>query len=178
MCFFPLPKKRNLKLKQILMKKLILVRHSHAEDDSYNDIIRDLTTKGKNVAKEVANNIQIKMSNSSTILSSPAFRAKQTAEIFCQQHNIDVKNIVESEFLYNDYNYNQFSEFITKSYNDVQELWIFGHNPSLTKVSYSLSNAKILSFPKCSVAYFEFISNKWDFKNISDIKLNIFYSPK
>ena len=64
------------------MKKLIFVRHGKAEEEApgISDFERSLTSSGKKISKQMARLNQKK--NLPVFVSSPAFRALETALIF------------------------------------------------------------------------------------------------
>jgi phosphohistidine phosphatase len=66
------------------MKKLIFIRHGRAEDpaNEITDFERSLTTKGKVIANAVADILFRKDDSKGMIITSPAFRAFETALIF------------------------------------------------------------------------------------------------
>ena len=66
------------------MKKLILVRHGKAEDGSpdISDFERSLTSKGKLLSRLVAHKLKAREKSPGILVTSPAFRALETALIF------------------------------------------------------------------------------------------------
>lgn len=160
------------------MKTLVLIRHSNAEDEYSDDFERVLTTKGIELAKKVASELQIKPTVNSIFVSSEAPRAIQTAEIFLKSNNLSERNLHSHIFLYKYFNLKQFLQFLEINYNKENDIWLFCHNPMLAEVSYSLSDGKIFSFPKCAVAYFEISAENWKFANKLNSELKLFINPK
>ena len=66
-----------------MTKTLFLLRHAHAQPfvDEASDFSRELTSQGRSAASAVGRWLRRRELASSTWLSSPAMRAKQTAEL-------------------------------------------------------------------------------------------------
>jgi len=69
------------------MKKLIFVRHARAEDPTtgITDFDRSLTAKGKVISQQMARRFREKENNPGLMITSPAFRAIDTAFIFANE---------------------------------------------------------------------------------------------
>ncbi|HEX7493785.1 MAG TPA: histidine phosphatase family protein, partial [Bacteroidales bacterium] len=69
------------------MKKLIFIRHGKAEDPVHeiSDFERSLTLKGKIISRLMAQRLMEKEKSPGIIVTSPAFRALETAFIFAGQ---------------------------------------------------------------------------------------------
>lgn len=159
------------------MKTLVLVRHSKAEEEYTNDFERILTSKGIQLAKKIVKSIPLPLPEDVKFISSEAPRAFQTAEIFSKYFYLLSENIYTYPFLYKYFTFKQFTEFLETNYLKENNIWVFGHNPMLTEISYNLSNGKIYSFPKCAVAYFEISSENWKFANKFNTELKYFINP-
>ncbi|TDX13194.1 SixA phosphatase family protein [Petrotoga sibirica] len=121
------------------MKNLILVRHAKAEKRSaeIDDFERKLTKVGRNDSKEVAEYVAKLLNKVELMITSPALRAKETAEIFEKSFK-SKPEILEEELLYE----GEVEEIIekisniTKGYNNVM---IFGHNPTFDELAKKLT---------------------------------------
>jgi len=121
------------------MKNLILVRHAKAEKRSaeIDDFERKLTKVGKNDSKDVAEYVVKILKKVDLIITSPALRAKETAEIFAKTFKSNPK-VIEEETLYG----GEVEEIIekisdiAKGYNNVM---IFGHNPTFDELAKKLT---------------------------------------
>ncbi|PNR95338.1 phosphoglycerate mutase [Petrotoga sp. 9PWA.NaAc.5.4] len=121
------------------MKRLILFRHAKAEKRSseIDDFERRLTKKGNKNAKEVSEYVGKILKKVDLIVTSPAVRAKETAEIFSKYSNSKAK-LFEEELLYGgevEEIIERLSE-ILKGYNNVV---IVGHNPTLEELLQKLT---------------------------------------
>lgn len=67
---------------------LILWRHAEAEDVAANDLARQLTTRGRKQAQNVAKWLRSRLEHDAVILASPAARTIQTAEALTDQYRV------------------------------------------------------------------------------------------
>lgn len=146
-----------------MSKQLILIRHSYAENGSFNtmDFDRELSTKGKNYmplkAKELANY----MSDKILFVSSDAKRAVQTSEIVMQVLNYD-REISFEHFLYEDYTTQDFMNFIHNQNDSFDKLLVIGHNPTLANIAYRLCPDFNHSVPPGTIIVLDFNVSKWN----------------
>ena len=84
------------------------------------------------------------------ILSSPAKRAKSTAEYFAKEYDIPKKKIILIPELYM-----ASSETFVKTIRDAPKkadsIALFSHNEGITQFANSLSEARVDNMPTCSV---------------------------
>ena len=67
---------------------LILWRHAEAEDIAASDLARQLTTRGRKQAQNVARWLRARLPDDALILASPATRTIQTAEALTDQYRV------------------------------------------------------------------------------------------
>ncbi|MDE1142964.1 phosphohistidine phosphatase SixA [Paraburkholderia tropica] len=67
---------------------LILWRHAEAEDFASSDLARQLTTRGRKQAQNVARWLRSRLPDDAVILASPAARTIQTAEALTDQYRV------------------------------------------------------------------------------------------
>ncbi|MCG5074662.1 phosphohistidine phosphatase SixA [Paraburkholderia tagetis] len=67
---------------------LILWRHAEAEDTAASDLARQLTTRGRKQAQNVARWLRARLPDDAVILASPAARTIQTAEALTDQYRV------------------------------------------------------------------------------------------
>ncbi|CAD6547173.1 hypothetical protein LMG27952_04531 [Paraburkholderia hiiakae] len=67
---------------------LILWRHAEAEDIAASDLARQLTTRGRKQAQNVARWLRARLPDDALILASPAARTIQTAEALTDQYRV------------------------------------------------------------------------------------------
>ncbi|WP_169999594.1 phosphohistidine phosphatase SixA [Petrotoga halophila] len=121
------------------MKNLILVRHAKAEKRSpeIDDFERKLTKVGKNDSKEVAEYVAKAENKVDLLITSPALRAKETAEIFAKSFESKPK-IVEEELLYEG-DVEEIIEKISNITKGYKNVIIFGHNPTFDELAKKLT---------------------------------------
>ena len=134
------------------MKTIILVRHAKSswDDFSLKDEERPLTDRGKKNAPEMAKRLLKKKVPIDAILSSPAKRAKSTAEYFANEYEIPKKKIILIPELYMASN-DAFVRTIRNAPEKADSIAIFSHNNGITQFANTLSETKIDNMPTCSV---------------------------
>src|ERR1700722_1542569 len=85
-----------------MMKTLLIIRHAKSSWDigSLNDFERPLNERGKKDAPEMAQRLLDKKISINAFISSPAKRAKKTAEFFCSAYNKKEEDIIFISALY------------------------------------------------------------------------------
>ncbi len=149
------------------MKRLVFVRHGKAEDPSGNisDYERSLTIKGKMVSRTMAGRFRERGIPLAQFISSPAFRALETALIFADEIGINPSAIKLDNNLYFHPGVSRILLVINKIPDSVDTIILFGHNPSFTDLSDLLSRDGSGFIPKAGVVSLTFQTEVW-----SDIK--------
>ena len=134
------------------MKTIILVRHAKSswDDISLKDEERPLTDRGNKNAPEMAKRLLKKKVPIDAILSSPAKRAKSTAEYFAKEYEIPKKKIILIPELYMASN-DAFVRTIRNAPEKADSIAVFSHNNGITQFANTLSETKIDNMPTCSV---------------------------
>jgi len=83
-------------------RRLIFIRHAKAENQTpeITDFERSLTAKGKRDSRLMARILKSKEKNPGTVITSPAFRAIETAIIFCREFDVSPDRMVIMSELY------------------------------------------------------------------------------
>ena len=151
------------------MKKIIFIRHGKAEDPApeISDFERSLTLKGKNVSKLMAGKLREKDKHPGKIITSPAFRALETAFIFAEEFRIDPETIIINSTLYYKMNFDNLHEILSLVSEDTDSITLFGHNPSFTEIADSLCEEGCNFIPKCGIIGISFQIRTW-----SEIRYN------
>ncbi|KAB7884830.1 SixA phosphatase family protein [Poseidonibacter ostreae] len=142
------------------MKKLYIVRHTHKalEKPGQDDYDRELSQEGLEEAKLIAQKLSNTSIKTDLIVSSPAVRTRQTAEIFADILEYD-KSIMYNEVLYLAF-VNELLETISYTFDTVDTMILIGHNPSLTALAITLIDFKE-KFEIGGVMEIEFDCNSW-----------------
>lgn len=160
------------------MKKLIFVRHGRAEepDSSITDYERSLTIRGKTVSEEMALILKEKEKLPAVLVTSPAFRAYETALIFARVLGYDPDKIILKNTLYSHASLKSFAEILDEISDDIDCVIFFGHNPSFTEIPDRLSRSGIDFVPKSGIVGLSFRADTW--KGLLREKGNIDYFLK
>lgn len=145
------------------MKKLIFVRHGKAEEPSplLPDFDRSLTLKGKNISRMVAARLKEKEKNPGVFISSPAFRALETALIFAMEYGSDPDEIILRSNLYFKVNLKSLAEILISVSDEEDTVIMFGHNPAFTEIPDRLSKGGVDFMPKSGVVCLSFKAKSW-----------------
>ena len=162
------------------MKKIIFVRHGKAEDQGYefSDFQRSLTPKGKSVCAQMASKLKEKEKNQGLMISSPAFRALETAIIFAEGLGIAPEKIVLDSNLYYHMDLRYLFKLLSKLNEDISTIILFGHNPSFTHLAGELSREGCDFMPKTGIAGISFKAEKWTDVKEGSGKMEYFLKPE
>lgn len=156
------------------MKTVLIVRHAKSswDDFSLKDEERPLNERGKKNAPEMAKRLRKKKVEIDTILSSPAKRAKATADYFADEYGIKKSSIIVIPGLYMA-GVNTFVDVIRNAPKAGSNLAIFSHNNGITDFVNLLTSTRIDDMPTCGVfaikcpishwADFELLKNEFYF---------------
>lgn len=159
------------------MKKLYLLRHGEAVDFFANndDLSRALTDNGKAQTHQVGqylkeNNIKIDI-----IISSPAERAKESANIIKE-----LLNLPEIEFIDNLYPSTSscIHDAIISTEDLINNILIIGHNPGLSSFAQEYMQLNTASLPTSGIIACTYETNSWAEFSLSEAKRNFIISPK
>ncbi len=149
------------------MKTLILIRHAKSswDDPTLPDFDRPLNDRGKKDAPKMAKRLADKKINIDAFISSPAKRAKKTAELFIKEFDRDENEIILFPSLYHA-DVNDFYEAISVVDDKFKSIAVFSHNPGITSFANKLvEKAQLDNMPTSSV-----FAVKADIKNWSEFK--------
>lgn len=111
------------------------------------------------------------------IISSPALRAKTTAEIIAEKVGIDKKNIQLEDRIYTS-NECDLKFIIAELKEDYSNLFLVGHNPAFTHLVNRLGNLRVDNLPTCGIIGIEFNVNGWREVPDSEGETFLFEYPK
>lgn len=123
------------------MKTLYLMRHAQKEiNENKDDYDIELTQEGKKSLTFLCERLKQKNIHIDMILASPAIRAEQTAEIIAK--NLDFKgSIIRNDSIYKAF-LNELIETISYTYDNVNSLFLVGHNPALATLAFKFTKIK------------------------------------
>jgi phosphohistidine phosphatase len=148
------------------VKTLLIIRHAKSESSfTLTDFERPLNDRGKNDAPDMAKRIMEKKITIDGFVSSPAKRAKKTAELFCETMGGDTDSILFVSSLYHAPP-EVFYEVIKNLSDSFNTAAVFAHNPGITYfVNELVLGIQIDNMPTCAVFAIQTDINQWkDFK--------------
>lgn len=144
-------------------KTLLIIRHAKSSWDAgpLTDFERPLNERGKKDAPEMAARLKKGNIKIDAFVSSPAKRAKKTAELFCAALQHPQESIQLISKLYHA-EAATFFEVILSLDNSADTVAIFSHNPGITEfVNLLTDNTKIDNMPTCSIFSIKVFTNNW-----------------
>ena len=156
------------------MKKLLLIRHSRAEKEiNGKDRDRPLKYTGIQDAAFMAEKLKDKSLVPQLLVTSPALRAKTTAEIFTEHFKFPEAEINKSIYEASE---ETLMGVIHQFPPEYDYIGLVGHNPGLSQVLYSLTGqAKELH--TTATAIIEFETDDWTSVTTDSGKLTFFSWP-
>lgn len=146
------------------MKYLYLVRHAKSSWDfpELADIDRPLNKRGKRNAPEMGLRLAARNLELDNIITSPATRAKTTANIIAEQLDFPLENIIEKDEVYHT-GTSALIKVVASFHKDIKSVMIVGHNPGFTDLANYLKEPDyyIGNVPTCGVVAIEFTVNQW-----------------
>jgi phosphohistidine phosphatase len=160
------------------MKTLILVRHAKSSHTAgMADFDRPLNDKGFREASEMGRKLFKGKTKIDQFISSPALRAKTTAELFAHEYDRKMKEILFIPSLYN-----ADAENFAKAINDLNDKFIhvaiFSHNPGITDFAASLTVNQINHMPTSSVFAVTAPIDSWQDFAKAEKSFLFFYAPE
>ncbi len=134
------------------MKTLILVRHAKSSwgDLSQPDFDRPLNERGKHDAPMMAGRLKDMDVKPDALVSSPAKRARKTAQAFSDVLEIPKDRVIFREALYmaSPETFHQEVSLLDDACNTIA---IFSHNPGISEYANQLGVARIDEMPTCAM---------------------------
>jgi phosphohistidine phosphatase len=143
------------------MKTLLLVRHAKSDwgDISLPDQQRPLAGRGERDAPEMGKRLARRGVRPDLILSSPALRARSTAELIADKLDYKRKDVVIDGKLYGS-GPDGLLEAIEGISDKVECAMLVGHNPDLSELAHRICG-EIAQLATCAVAEFTFDTKSW-----------------
>jgi len=152
------------------------MRHAKSDwsDGSLRDYDRPLNSRGKKAAPLIGKKIKALGLTPDLIISSPALRARMTAEAVAEE------SAYKNEIIWNDSFYFGHTDEVVRAIKNLDEsinsVMVFGHNPTWSDVAERLTG-EFISMKTADVVVLEY-GEKW--KKIGDRKCKLveYLSPK
>lgn len=156
------------------MKTVYLVRHAKSSWDSNvsSDFDRPLNERGKRDAPIMGERLLELKAKIDGLISSPAKRARKTAEAFAKVHGFKEKHITFEPKLY-EASHQAFYDVIENADKKIDRLAIFGHNPGITDFVNELTETVVDNMPTAAV--FAVSAETDDWKNFREAKKKMLF---
>jgi phosphohistidine phosphatase len=144
------------------LKTLLLIRHAKSDwnDPALKDFDRPLNERGKKNAPEMAKRLLDKDIKIDTLISSPAKRAKKTAELIAKEYDIKKEKIIFIDQLYLA-EPSVFFDVISQIDDEHKHVALFSHNPGITDFANQLADVRIDNIPTCGVFAIKMNGKHW-----------------
>jgi len=159
------------------MKKLYIIRHakSSRSDETLEDFERPLNKRGKENAPMIGERLKEKGIMPDIIISSPAKRAKSTAEMIAKEIGYK-KKILFDENIYES-SVDELCKILTSINDKNSAVFLVGHNPSLNDLAYYYVHHEV-NIPTCGIVEIAFECDTWADIEPKNAKLLSFEYPK
>jgi phosphohistidine phosphatase len=144
------------------MKQLVLIRHAKSEESNAGtkDFDRSLNPRGFSDAPKIGLRLKELGEVPQFVISSPAERARLTAQFVLEQVGFNTDNIHWEEEVYE-----ASARVLMNVINGISEeydtVWMFGHNPGFTYLTEYLTSEAIGNIPTCGAFAMTFEVDKW-----------------
>lgn len=163
----------------IELRNVCFVRHAKSswDDLSLADVDRPLNGRGRRDAPFMANKMMELHNVPDLIVTSPAVRARTTAQIFA-----DAADLRAPAFVVDDRLYEATVQEIVRVVQDMSDgyksMFVFGHNPSMTVLANSFAGVDIDNVPTCGVVQSKSMVSRWSDWTPETSAFVGFYYPK
>lgn len=161
------------------MKRLFIIRHAKSswDDPSLDDFDRPLNKRGKRDAPVMGKRLAKRVGCPDLIVSSPALRAKKTAQAIAEAVGYPIESVEWNERIY-EASSTELIGILRKIDESVGTAMVFGHNPTLTMAANQLAGSSIENIPTCGVVELALPGTSWGDLAAGTAKLIDFDYPK
>jgi len=159
---------------------LSVLRHAKSSWDypDLADIDRPILNKGVKRTLLICNALNDRKSLPNKVISSPAKRAIETADIIIDKLNLPLQAPEINVHFYPGYPKHIINE-LNKLNGDISHLMIVGHNPGLTELVYSFVKEDYIDWiPTSGLVQIQFNCERWSEIDYSNASLLRYLTPK
>ncbi len=144
------------------MKKLYIIRHAKSSwsDPKAHDFDRKLNKRGKRDAPFMGSRLARYSVFPDAIYSSPAKRAKRTAQTIAKKIDFSRKRIIFDEQLYHTSSI-QLLSYVQKIPDTVDTVFLVGHNFAITDFAEAMTGVEIFNIPTSGIVAMVFDIRHW-----------------
>jgi phosphohistidine phosphatase len=131
-----------------MLRQLTLLRHAKAAPaaEGQRDFDRPLNERGERDAPEMGERLRLRGARPTLILTSPALRTRQTAQIIARRINYPLEFLQREHELYLA-SPGQIMAVLARQDDAFRDVIVCGHNPGLTDLANELGQAGIDNLP-------------------------------
>lgn len=161
------------------MKRLYIIRHAKSDwsEEGLSDFDRGLNKRGKRSLPLMGGYLVEERIMPQLILSSPAKRAKKTAQELAWYVGIESNKIRYDEELY-EATLETLLEKVRLIPDRISCAFLVGHNPGLTELAEFVSGEQVGNIPTCGVLGIELYEEDWQSMGSKAAKIVSFEYPK
>ena len=162
------------------MKTLFLLRHAKSSwnNPTLEDRHRPLNKRGMQDAPLMGSRLMARDETLDHVITSPATRARRTAELFAEACGFSVDNIAEESDLYFS-STRSIEDLIILQNGGIQSLMLVFHNPDITYFANSIDTAnRIANVPTCGLIKLSCDIETWRDWSVSSTRFGYFDYPK
>lgn len=162
-----------------MTKQLVLLRHAKASHDELGgaDFERPLSARGKQEADQIAQQLKAAELSIDAIVTSPAERAYDTAQVVAGVLEFPVDEILTEESIY-EASVETLLDLIRDLDDGDHTVLLVGHNPGFSDVINELSIESLVALPTAGVCVLLFDAPHWiDVSASNSLKRSLF-SPE
>ena len=161
------------------MKTLLLTRHGKTVrgNGQLKDYDRYLAPRGPADIKLVARELQNLKYEPDLIISSPAVRAKQTADLFAKHFHYPGGKIKYLDFLYGYYSAGQLLAEINHLGQKARSVMVVAHNPSIAELGAYFTASFYDHMPTSASLVVDFEVKRWEYISEGSGLLSQFIFP-
>jgi phosphohistidine phosphatase len=158
------------------MKTLYVLRHAKSDwnDARLTDFERPLNERGLHAARKMGEFLREREIAPDSIISSPARRARETAQIIKQAARFSAEIHFEPRIY--EASVSDLIEIVSNVENDCEKLLIVGHNPGFEQLVEILTS-ELHAMPTAALAQIELQIESWS-ETIRGGRLNNLFKPK
>lgn len=151
------------------MRSVLFIRHAKSSWDNaaQHDFDRPLNDRGKKNAPEMAKRLLDRKVPLDLLVTSPAKRARKTAEFFADAYHLPPDRILQKAELYLA-SCDSFYEVIAELPGEAHHVALFSHNPGITQLVNQLTDEiRVDNMPTSAVFAIKTEAASWlDFKKM------------
>lgn len=161
------------------MKHLYLIRHAKSSwsHPDLSDIDRPLNKRGKRDAPFMGSRLKKYDVYPDLVCTSPAKRARKTAKHICSAIGYPLERIVKNGDIYTS-DLNRLLNVVREVPEDVDTLFLVGHNFVLTDLAEYLTGETLINVPTSGIVSIIFSGNSWKDAGGGRGKMEFFDYPK